>query len=97
MYTLTQSMYMMYILTQSIYMYISTHYINNVYINTNTLCTVETKMLYVELVTCFIWSLQATLLNPDMGNPDFRLNRTDWKVPAPSYSYNSYTHNTDFA
>ena len=42
-------------------------------------------------------SIQATLLNPDMCNPDFRLNRTDWKVPAPFYTYNSYTHNSDFA
>ena len=40
---------------------------------------------------------QATLLNPDMCTPDFRLNRTDWKVPVPSYSYNSYMHNPDFA
>ena len=41
--------------------------------------------------------IQATLLNPDMSNPDFRLKRTDWKVPVPSYAYNSYTHNPDFA
>ena len=41
----------------------------------------------------------ATQLNPDMCNPDFRLNlnRTDWKVLVPSYTYNSYTHNPDFA
>ena len=38
--------------------------------------------------------LQATL---DMCNPDSCLNRTDWKVPVPSYTYNLYTHNTDFA
>ena len=37
------------------------------------------------------------LFNPDMCNPDFRLNRTDWKVPVPSYTYNSHTHNPDFA
>ena len=42
-----------------------------------------------------IW-IQATLLNPDMCNPDFRLNRSDWKVPVPFYTYNSYTHNLDF-
>ena len=41
--------------------------------------------------------IQATLLNPDMCNPDFRLNRTDRKVPVPSYTYNSYTHNPNFA
>ena len=41
--------------------------------------------------------IQATLLNPDMSNPDFRLNRTDWNVPVPSYTYNSYAHNPDFA
>ena len=41
--------------------------------------------------------IQATLLNPDMCYPDFRLNRTDLKVPVPSYTYNSYTHNSDFA
>ena len=28
-----------------------------------------------------------------MYNPDFRLNRTDWKVRVPSYTYNSYMHN----
>ena len=37
----------------------------------------------------------ATLLNPYTCNPDFRLNRTNWKVPVPSYTYNSYTHNPD--
>ena len=37
--------------------------------------------------------IQATLLNLDMCNLDFRLNRTDWKVPVPTYIYNSYTHN----
>ena len=41
--------------------------------------------------------VQGTLLNPYMCNPDFRLNRTDWKVPVPSYTYNFYTHNPDFA
>ena len=41
--------------------------------------------------------IQATLLNPDMSNLDFRLNRTKWKVPVPSYAYISYTHNPDFA
>ena len=41
--------------------------------------------------------VQATLLNPDMCNPDFRLNRTDWKFPVPSYTYDSYTNNPDFA
>ena len=41
--------------------------------------------------------IQATLLNPDMCNPDFRLKRTDWKVPVPSHTYNSYMHNPDFA
>ena len=40
---------------------------------------------------------QATLLNPDMCNPDFRLNRTDKKVPVLSYTYNSYTHNSELA
>ena len=45
-----------------------------------------------------LWQKQATLVNPDMCNPDFCLNRTDSKVPVPSYNtYNSYTHNTDFA
>ena len=39
--------------------------------------------------------IQATMLNPDMCNPDFRLNQTDWKVAVPSYTYNSYTHNPD--
>ena len=34
----------------------------------------------------------SNLLNPDLCNPDFRLNRTDWKVVIPSY-----THNPDFA
>ena len=33
--------------------------------------------------------------NPDMCNPDFCLNRTDWKVPVPSYTYNSYTHSPE--
>ena len=42
-------------------------------------------------------NIQATLLNPDMYNPDFCLNWTDWKVPVPSNTYNSYTHNLDFA
>ena len=42
-------------------------------------------------------SIQATLLNPDMCNPDFRLNRTVWKVTFPSYTYKYYTHNPDFA
>ena len=41
--------------------------------------------------------IQATLLNPDMCNPDFCLNRTDWKVPVTSYTYHFYTHNPDFA
>ena len=41
--------------------------------------------------------IPATLLNPDMSNPNFRLNRTDWKVPVTSYTYNSYMHNLDFA
>ena len=41
--------------------------------------------------------IRATLLNPDMCNPDFRLNRTVWKAPVPSYTYNSYAHNPDFA
>ena len=41
--------------------------------------------------------VQATLLNPKMCNPDFRLSRTDWKVPVPSYTYNSYAHNPEFA
>ena len=45
-------------------------------------------------ISCLV---QATLLNPDMCNPDFRLNWTDWKVPVPSYTYNSYMHNSDFA
>ena len=48
-------------------------------------------------VSC-ISIIQATLLNnPEMCNPDFRLKRTDWKVPVPSYTYNSYTYNPDFA
>ena len=42
-------------------------------------------------------SIQTTLLNPDMCNPDFRLNRTVWKVTFPSYTYKYYTHNPDFA
>ena len=41
--------------------------------------------------------IQATLLNPDICNPNFRLNRTYWKVPVPSYTKNSYKHNPDFA
>ena len=41
--------------------------------------------------------IQTTMLNPDMCNPDFHLNRTDWKVTIPSHTYNSYTHNPDFA
>ena len=45
----------------------------------------------------FLELVQATLLNPDMCNPDFRLNRTNWKIPVTSYTYNSYTHNSDFA
>ena len=45
----------------------------------------------------FSKTVQATLLNPDMCNPDFCLNRTDWKVPVPSFIYNCYTRNTDFA
>ena len=44
-----------------------------------------------------VYKVQATLLNTDMCSPDFRLNRTDWKVPASSNTYNSYTHNPDFA
>ena len=39
----------------------------------------------------------SPLLNPDLCNPDFRLNRTDWKVMIPSYTFYSYTHNPDFA
>ena len=45
----------------------------------------------------FIVTIPTTLLNPDMFNPDFRLNRTDWKVLIPSHTFNSYTHNPDFA
>ena len=56
-----------------------------------TKCAVLNK---IEINDCLI---QATLHNPDMRNPDFRLNRTDWKVPVPSYTYNSYTHNPDLA
>ena len=41
--------------------------------------------------------IQATLLNPDMCNLDFRLNQTDRKVTVPSYTRNSYMHNPDFA
>ena len=41
--------------------------------------------------------VQATLFNPDVCNPDFRQNQTDWKVPLLSYTYSSYTHNPDFA
>ena len=43
--------------------------------------------------------IQATLLNPDMCNPYFRINRTDWNVQVPSYTRNSYMymHNPDFA
>ena len=43
------------------------------------------------------WSLQATLLNLDICNPDFRLNGTDLKVPVPTFTYNFYMHNPDFA
>ena len=39
----------------------------------------------------------ATLLYPDMCNQDFCRNRTNWKVTGPSYTYDSYTHNPDFA
>ena len=46
--------------------------------------------MYVSL-----WTIQAILLNSDMCNPDFRLNRTNLEVPVPSYTYNSYTHNPD--
>ena len=45
----------------------------------------------------WVGRVQATLLNPDMCNPDFRLNRADGKVPVPSFTYPSYTHNPDFA
>ena len=48
------------------------------------------------VVYMYVKHVHATLLNPDMCNPDFRLNRTDWKVPGSSYTYNSYTHNPDF-
>ena len=59
----------------------------------------------VAFLVCIVYYSQlevtlrvhATLVNPDMCNPDFRLNRTDWKVPVPSYTYISYTHNPDFA
>ena len=53
------------------------------------MCSVQKHSVYLHI--------QATLLNPDMCNPDFHLNRTDWKAPVPSYTYNSYTHNPDFA
>ena len=36
-------------------------------------------------------------VNPDMCNKNFCLNRTDWKLLVPSYTYNSYTHNPEFA
>ena len=50
------------------------------------------------MATCYTKRfIQATLLNPDMYNPDFHLNRTDWKVPVLFYTYNSYKHNPDFA
>ena len=51
------------------------------------------------MVNLDIRQIQATLLNPDMCNPDLCLNRTDWKVPVPSYTYmyDSYTHTPDFA
>ena len=47
--------------------------------------------------TILFFQLQATLLNPNMCNPDFRQNRTDWNVPVPSYTYKSYMHNSYFA
>ena len=46
--------------------------------------------MYVSL-----WTIQAILLNSDMCNPDFRLNRTNLEVPVSFYTYNSYTHNPD--
>ena len=44
------------------------------------------KGTYSDMVSCQInvnqrMNIQATLLNPDMCNPDFHINRTDWKVP----------------
>ena len=53
-------------------------------------------------ISCEQRVIQATLLNRDMCNPDFRLNRTDWKVPYIHihiiyYAYNSYKYNLDFA
>ena len=35
----------------------------------------------------YLPQIQATLLIPDMCNPDLRLNRTDSKVPVPSYMF----------
>ena len=49
------------------------------------------------VIDSLLKQIQATLLGPDMCNPDVRLNRTDWKVPVPSYKYNSFIHNPDFA
>ena len=42
-------------------------------------------------------SLSIGRVNPDMCNLDFRLNWTDWKDLVPSYTYNSYMQNPDFA
>ena len=48
-------------------------------------------------LTILLGYIQTALLNPDMCNLDFRLNRTDWNVPVPPFTYNLYVHNRDFA
>ena len=74
-----------------------------VHISTCILHSLETKSKTDECDTPLSLPLlnKATPLNPDLCDPDFRLNRTDCKVPVPSYTYtgtsNSYTHNPDFA
>ena len=66
--------------------------------HSNTLIPLKIESV-LDLINILIGKLliQATLLNPDMCNPDFRLNRTDGKVPVLFYTYNSYMHNPDFA
>ena len=51
-------------------------------------------VLYGLMYICICVYVQATLLNPDMCNPNFRLKRD--RSEGPSYTYNFYTHNPDF-
>ena len=61
-----------------------------------TMC-VMLIMIHIQSASSGDRIIKATLLNPDMCNPDFRLSRIDRKVPVLSYTYYSYMHNPDFA